>query len=381
MKVLMVSKACVVGAYQRKLEELAARGIELLAIVPPYWQEEARRIPLERLHTRGYRLEVEPIRFNGKFHLFHFPGLARTFREFDPDVVHVDEEPYNVATWHAVRLAKQYGARALFFTWQNLFRPYPPPFRWIERYCFRNVRHAIAGNAEAVEVLRRKGYKGPTTVIPQFGVDPEVFRPVERPEATPAPAQFRVGYVGRLVKQKGILDLLQALAGLGGDWQLTLVGAGPLAPVLGARAAELGVPDRVKMLGGVASSAMPGIIGGFDAVVLPSRTRPNWKEQFGRALVEAMACEVPVVGSDSGEIPNVIGDAGLIFPEGGVASLRHRLVALRDSSELRRDLGRRGRARVLERFTQARVADQTVRVYEEMLRQATCEQQPATRGQ
>jgi glycosyltransferase involved in cell wall biosynthesis len=101
--------------------------------------------------------------------------------------------------------------------------------------------------------------------------------------------------------------------------------------------------------------------------VLPSRTRPNWKEQFGRALVEAMACEVPVVGSDSGEIPNVIGDAGLVFPEGDVAALAGHLRRLQDSQDMRRDLGRRGRARVLDRFTQARVAEQTYQLYRQIL--------------
>ena len=49
------------------------------------------------------------------------------------------------------------------------------------------------------------------------------------------------------------------------------------------------------------------------ALVLPSRTTPRWKEQFGRVLIEAMACGVPPVGSDSGEIPHVIDDAGLVF--------------------------------------------------------------------
>ena len=59
----------------------------------------------------------------------------------------------------------------------------------------------------------------------------------------------------------------------------------------------------------------------MDVSVLPSLTRPNWKEQFGRTLAEAMSCETPVIGSDSGEIPHVIGDAGLIFKEGDAQAL------------------------------------------------------------
>jgi len=101
----------------------------------------------------------------------------------------------------------------------------------------------------------------------------------------------------------------------------------------------------------------------MDALVLSSRTLPNWKEQFGRVLVEAMACGVPVIGARSGEIPHVIGDAGLIVPEEDSDALRAGLLQLMQDDELRRDLGRRGRQRVLERFTQAQIAAETVDVY------------------
>jgi glycosyltransferase involved in cell wall biosynthesis len=102
-------------------------------------------------------------------------------------------------------------------------------------------------------------------------------------------------------------------------------------------------------------------------LVLPSRTRPNWVEQFGRVLIEAMASGVPVVGSDSGEIPNVIGDAGLVFPEGDIGRLRAHLQSLIDDPGLWAALARRGRERVQARYTQARIAAETVQVYREVL--------------
>ena len=84
---------------------------------------------------------------------------------------------------------------------------------------------------------------------------------------------------------------------------------------------------------------MPAAAERLDCLALPSLTRPNWKEQFGRVLVEAMACQVPVVGSDSGEIPNLVGDAGLIVPEGDAAALAAALRRLRDDAVLRASLG------------------------------------------
>jgi glycosyltransferase involved in cell wall biosynthesis len=357
MRVLMVSKALVVGAYRRKLELLASRpDVDLSCVVPPAWGTQA----LERLHVRGYRLIVQPIRFNGNFHLFYFPTLGRLLRSLRPDLVHVDEEPYNLATFLAVRQALSVGSRPIFFTWQNLHRRYPPPFRWFERYVFHRARHAIAGTSEAARVLRRKGYAGPLAVIPQFGVDPEIFTP----PATRTPnASFTIGYAGRFVEEKGLFVLLDAVAGLAGDWRLRLLGDGPLRAALVTRARALGLADRVAVETSVPSIDMPAGLAGLDALVLPSLTRPNWKEQFGRVLIEAMACGVPVVGSTSGEIPHVVGDAGLLIPEAHHVALRAALRRLATEPPLRVDLGRRGRARVLERFTHQRIADQTLAVY------------------
>ena len=304
------------------------------------------------------------------------------------------------------------GVRTLFFTWQNLHRRYPPPFAWMERYVLRHADAAIAGNQEAAEVLRAKGYTGPIAVIPQFGVDPELFRPRERglvgtdprmerntdeknnvlkkssvfpsvrgcpPDGLQDPVRpFTVGYVGRLVPEKGVHLLLEAVAGLEGEWQVRLLGEGPMQQALQAQARRLGIAERVRFDPPRPSCHVPDYLNELDVLVLPSCTRPNWKEQFGRVLVEAMACGVPVVGSTCGEIPNVIGDAGLIFPEEDVPALRERLQRLQRDPQLRRRFAAAGRQRVLERFTQARIAAETVAVYRQL---AVSRQPSASSGQ
>jgi len=366
MRVLMVSKACLVGAYQRKLEEIARfSDVELVVAVPPSWRDGSRVIRLERAHTAGYELIVQPLALNGSFHLHFYPRLGRRLRDFAPDIVHVDEEPYNFATFHALRLAKKAGARALWFTWQNLNRRYPLPFRLIERYNLRHADYAIAGSAGAAEVWREKGYAGPLAVIPQFGVDPDIFAP--RPAQRSPTGEFTIGCMARLVPEKGVDLLLKAAARVEGQWRLLILGAGPEREELEALARRLGLIDRVSFEGIIPSLSTPGFYRELDLFVLPSRSRPNWIEQFGRVLIEAMACGVPVVGSNCGEIPGVVGDAGLIFPEEDVDALSERLMRLMRAPDLRSDLARRGRERVLERFTQARVADRTVAVYREML--------------
>lgn len=369
LRVLIVSKILVLAAYRRKLDEIAARPEvdRLVAVTPPAWREPGGRTLIfePSAGQQAYELRVEPIRFNGSYHLFYWPGLGRVLREVRPDLVHLDEEPYNLATAHGSWLAARVRARSLFFTWQNLARRYPPPFSWFERGVYRRSAFAIAGSAEALSVLRAKGYAGSASVIPQFGVDPDLFAP--RPVPLPADEPPIIGFIARLVEEKGIFVLLDALASLDGPWRLHVIGTGPVEARARARAAELGLADNIVWEQGVPSTLVPDRLRSFAMLVQPSLTRRNWKEQFGRALMEAMACGIAVVGSTSAEIPRVIADAGLVVPEGDPVALRQAIARLLDDRELREDLGRRGRQRVLESYTNARIADQTVQAYRSAL--------------
>jgi glycosyltransferase involved in cell wall biosynthesis len=370
MRVLILSKALVVGPYQRKAEELAALpDIDLTVAVPPSWREPgALEQKLERRFVRGYRLAELPIWFNGRHHEHFYPAIARLVAAVRPDVFHIDEESFNFATFHAMRAGVQAGARCCFYNWANIERRYPPPYGWFERYNFRHAAHAIAGNAEAAAIIRNHGYAGPVTVLPQFGVDPALFAP--RPDeekgsqfSVPG-SRFVVGYLGRLLPQKGVLDLVEALAQTPERVQLRIIGTGAQRAELLARAEALGVQARVELEEW--TDDVPAALRGLDALALPSRTTRAWKEQFGRVLIEAMSCAVPVLGSSSGEIPNVVGDGGLIFPEGDVPALAKAIEQLAASPALCAEIGARGRARVLAHYTQAALARQYAEVYRAM---------------
>ncbi len=359
MRVLMLCKACVVGIYQPKLEAIARRGIELKVLCPPSWKDERGQQMLERAHTDGYHLQSIPIRFNGSFHLHHYPTLRRELGAFQPDIVHIDEEPYNLATWQALYQARRNAAKALFFTWQNIKRAYPPPFSWGEAWVYRQADYALAGTADAADTLRAKGYGGPLRVVPQFGADSALFQPAAAQPDRP----FTLGYIGRMVPEKGIDVLLRALADLDGEWRLRLVGGGPALSATRDLAGALGMAERAVFVGQLASSELPAQYHAIDCLVLPSLTRDNWKEQFGRVLIEAMASGVAVIGSDSGAIPGVIGSAGLIAPEGDVTALRRAIRAVKERAGLRAELVERGRERYLAHYTNDSIAAATVAVY------------------
>lgn len=369
VRVLMLSKACIVGQYQSKLEELAKQSdLELFVVVPPYWRDERGITRLELTHTRGYSLNITPMSFNGNFHLHYYPLLLPLLKSSQPHIVHIDEEPYNYATFHAMRAAQKVGASTLFFTWQNIQRKYPPPFSFFERYAYDRSLYAIAGNQAAADILQAKHFCAPIATIPQFGVDPTEFAPLPL-AGKMNDGTFHIGFAGgRLVEEKGVQVLLNAVAGLLGNWQLHIIGEGPYKSRLQSLARELEIEKQVIWEPRRASTAMATFYHAMDVIVLPSLTRKHWKEQFGRVLIEAMACEVPVIGSDSGEIPNVVGNAGMIFPEGNAIVLRTHLDALMRDKSRRAELGIQGRERVLEKFTQARVAEETYVVYREMMK-------------
>ncbi|MFQ5460620.1 MAG: glycosyltransferase, partial [Anaerolineae bacterium] len=180
----------------------------------------------------------------GSFHIHIFTGLGRLRARQGPAVVHVDEEPYNPAAAHAVLAARRSGAKAIFFAWQNIYRQYPAPFRALEAYTYRAAAGAVAGTAAAGAILRRKGFRGPLWVVPQFGVDMKAFAPAAAAGAKAPGAPFTIGCVGRLVEAKGVDLVLDAVAGLEADWRLAVAGEGPARRALEDRARSLAVEPR-----------------------------------------------------------------------------------------------------------------------------------------
>ena len=205
-----------------------------------------------------------------------------------------------------------------------------------------------------------------------MGVDPERFRPdpvaraLVRERLGIAEGTIVLGYVGRLVPEKGVDLLLAAAAGISGV-AVVVVGGGRDEKRLRRLATALGVADRTHVVGSVPSTSVSEWLAALDVLVLPSLTTRGWSEQFGRVLVEAMACGAVVVGSDSGEIPSVIGDAGLVVEEGSAAALRDALERLLGNEYERRRLGGAGRAQALRSFTQDAVVGATLGFYEEVL--------------
>ena len=197
---------------------------------------------------------------------------------------------------------------------QNILKRLPPPFEAIRRFVLRRTDHILSRSPDATQVVRACGYEGPATLI-GYGVDQDVFYPVADVAPDRSTKDLRIGYVGRLVEEKGLDDALDALALTKSCVSLAIMGEGAYEPALRQRVAELGLQSCVSFQPWGAVTEVADFIRGLDALILLTRTTKVVREQFGRVIVEAQSCGIPVIGSQCGAIPNVVGAGGWIVPE------------------------------------------------------------------
>lgn len=375
MKLLVVSHPCVTALNQQFFAEVERlSNWDLTILIPANWQNEYGEslIPERWPGFRGRLLSI-PVWKPGNIplHVYRstFLSLLRTRQ---PDVLYVHHEPHAAATAQLF-LANRWSIRCTigFYSAQNILKRYPPPFRQTERLVLQESQFAFPVSQRVEQVLREKGYQGNSIVLP-LGIDPELYSP--HPEAKELKQTLHgsadrclIGYLGRIAEEKGLKTLLQALDLIRNlPWQLVVVGTGPYEHPFDSLARRLDLGDRIQRLGFIPHVQAPLYLSAFDLLVLPSVTRPHWKEQFGRVIIEALACGTPVVGSNSGEIPYLLQDTGggLIFPEGEVEILAERLQQLVLDPALRQHLAERGRAVVLQEYTNAVLARRFVSAVE-----------------
>jgi glycosyltransferase involved in cell wall biosynthesis len=302
-------------------------------------------------------------------------------RAFRPDIIHCEHEQESLMALQAAaaRALAAPGSALVLFAWQNLVRRRGWPVRLLSWLTRRAAQHVMCASREAEQVLRAQGFRGGTSVLPLFGLDERFFSP--RPPAAGRQrlgvSGFVVGAAGRLVPEKGLDTLLHAAARVTArvPVSVALIGDGPEAGRLRALAEALGLQRRLAMPGAVPYDRMADCLSALDVLALPSRTTAHWKEQFGRVLVEALACGVPVVGSRTGAIPEVIGPGGLLFPEGDADALAACLTQLADDEARRRALAAAGRAHVLANYSVQRLAEGVLDIWRG-LRPATLSDAP-----
>lgn len=388
MKILIVGHTYIVDLNCEKLRSLThlSPDVEVTVVVPKIWAPGGVQNHLIKPQPRQEgRFRVVPVSNfsqNNQSLLSFGSDIIPLLREFRPDVIHVEQGAKSIGYAELISLNRLLGLKAknVFFTWWNLPYEVKFPLSILERYNLRHTHGLIAGNQDGADILRDHGYSGPACVLPQLGVDESLFRPMAQPDLAAkqgiSPHDFVIGFVGRFVPEKGLLTLLEALGKLQMNpperpWKLLLLGRGPLKEELQAQAAATGIADHIIWVESVPHDDVPRYINLMDALVLPSETTyqfktlsaAGWKEQFGHVLIEAMACKVPVIGSDSGEIPHVIKTDGLIFPEGDAAALAQKIALLVEQPDQHEALAAKGYHRAMKDYTNQALAKQQLDFY------------------
>lgn len=372
-ELLVISHPCANPINQEffaQVEKITGWNITL--VIPANWCDEYGNLLLPGASPAfNGKLIPVPVLLPGNIPLhFYRIDFARLLRALRPDAIYVHHEAYAAATAQ-VFFANRATLRCPigFYSAQNILKRYPVPFSLCERLVYHWAAFALPVSESVGRILGEKGFRGEARVLP-LAIDPDLYTPEARD-----PQLHRslggdagvpvIGYLGRLAREKGLATLLAALTRLGDlPWKLAVVGAGPFEEEFDRLVQSLGLGERVVRVGYVPHREAPRYLASFDLLVLPSETQVNWKEQFGRVLVEALACGTPVLGSNSGEIPLVIEatGGGSVFAEGDAAALAAQLRPLIVDADLRRSLAEAGRQVAITGYTQAVLAERFAQV-------------------
>ena len=347
---------------------------EVTAVAPEFFHGDLRPIRTEQMPGELCRLETVPAFLSSRIHLFFYGLKLHEILRRPWDVVHCWEEPYifaggQIAWWTPPQTP------LVFWTGQTIQKNYPIPFSSIERYCVSRCAGWTARGENGVAALLPRGYDSKPHRVMPLGVDVELFRP-DRSIGERVRGQLEwsvaggpvVGFMGRFVEEKGIRTLTAALDRVESRWRALIVGGGPLEEYLRKWSERHG--DRVRIVTGIPHERVPDYLNAMDLMCAPSQTAPNWREVFGRMIVEAFACGVPTIASNSGEIPRVLADAGRIVSEGSPDDLADAIGDLLENPAQRRELAARGLERVRTTYTWSIVARRHLDFFEELLQRS-----------
>ena len=363
-KILFIWHAGVVKSYQQYIAELAKHDdLDITLLVPNWGVEGSRKIKAFVPKNAKYKV-IAARRIGANDNLIAiYPLLPYYLWKIKPDLIHMFEEPFhNIASW--LLFWKKIicpRAKFIFQTFQNLVEDYRKPWIKAQNNTFKKSSAAIACAEEMKDVLLHWKYYKPIHVI-YPGIETKLFAPQDATNLREKLGlnKFTIGYAGRMLEEKGIEDLIAATKQLNFPYQLLMIGNGKDKQYFKT------LTNNAIWIDAVTPEEINQYYCAMDVLALPSRTTKHWKEQFGRVLVEAMLCGVPIIGSSSGEIPKVTGDSGLIFKEQNPSDLAEKVTSLYENPSLRNDLAEKGLKRG-KMFDWKATADQVYAVYKELL--------------
>ncbi len=395
MKILVVSHTYIAPINREKWKVLAKRfdDVELKILIPKKWPATLFKIEagdLSKDNTDNCEfLSLDTFKSgNEVLYGYNFFSLIKLLKKFQPDLIHVEQGDNAFSYFQLIVLSKLFCRKAkfVFFTWVNWKNKWSLKYKlfwsFIEKFNIKNSSGAIVGNSDAEKVLREKKFVKPIQTLLQLGVNQKYFEPEDSVPENSVPEdsetdkkneekkEFKIGFIGRLIKEKGIFDLVNAFFSLKDsfpNWKLVFVGTGKNKVDLTYCIDKNNLNSNIEILDPVEHTRVGKLLNSFDIFVLPSYDTSEWREQFGHVLIEAMACKIPVIGSTGGEIPKVIGNAGLIFEQKNIKDLAEKLKFLMENEKLRKEFALKGYDRFKNNFSYEIIAEKTYKFWREIL--------------
>jgi glycosyltransferase involved in cell wall biosynthesis len=341
------------------VQSLAALGVEPVVAMARGESETVGLVRYERVTARGVPGDAIHLRWSRK-------ALRTLVRDLRPDLIHLVGDPWTPTAEAGAAAARDLKIPYVLVGQAAIGAPRGITARWQARRVVGAAAGLAGASRPALELLAAGDATVPTAIIPALG-----FEIPPEPALRPVPPFPTIGVIGRVLPERGIGALFDALASVFGEWRLVIVGTGPAQEELEAKAQRLGLSARIEWLGGLPRHELDAIWTRLDLVAAPSRTTATWVEPTGSVVLEAMAHGVGALVTHSGALPDVVGEGGLIVDEGDVEALARALSGVITDPARCLDLGARGRRRVLEHFGDGPVAERTVHWWREALGQVT----------
>jgi glycosyltransferase involved in cell wall biosynthesis len=258
-------------------------------------------------------------------------GLRAILQEIQPDVIHVHEEPHTLMAYQAARLRDRVAPQAALVleTEQSATQLPPSALRLSERATHARADVLVVRHRGALEARRFRGFSGLGIVV-DHAVDRSLFRPGRRDAARSALGVdgLTIGYFGRLTAEGGLIEVLEAMASCRAPINLVIMGRGDLREELADRAVVLKIADKVRFFEPKDSGDIAFFLSALDILVALMRPAPGARDPFDRTVAEAQACGVPVIVSDEGTLPDMVGEAGWTVDAGDAGMLANLLSSL-----------------------------------------------------
>ena len=276
------------------------------------------------------------------------------------DVVHVAETYYGYTHQAIIAKRRRLVRKVISTVWEVI------PFnnegirgrKEYKKLAYENIDKFIAVTEKAKQALIKEGVRSEKISVVNMGIDIEKFQPKHIKKDT---KNVNILCVARLVEEKGIVDLLEAFLAIkekNPNVKLTFIGSGPLKKEL--------IGYKNIFVKSVPYQKINKEYQKADIFCLPSRETKTWAEQYGMCLLEAMASGLPIVTTNSGAIPEVVGDAALISHHSNVKELKTNLENLIYNEDLRRSLSKLARKRAIEKYNRHKIGKQIEKIYEEI---------------